>query len=109
MARTKKQKTEIQILEEIENILFNDSVKISELESYGFKLDKDNKIQSLAKSNGTKPKKSDTTTPKDAKEKLQKIKDILEGSDVRISLEEIKKQGYSISLNSDGSIKKVSC
>lgn len=108
MPRVKKQKTETQILEEIENILFNDSVKISELESYGFKLE-DNKIQSLAKSSGTKPKKSDTTTPTEAKEKLQKIKDILAGSDVRISLEEIKKQGYSISLNSDGSIKKVSC
>ena len=106
MPRVKKQKTETQILEEIENILFNDSVKISELESYGFKLDGENKIQSLAKSSGTKPKKSDTTTPKD---ELQKIKDILAGSDVRISLEEIKKQGYSISLNSDGSIKKVSC
>jgi hypothetical protein len=108
MARTKKQKTEIQILEEIENILFNDSVKISELESYGFKLDKDNKIQSLAKSNGTKTKKSDTTT-EEAKKKLQEIKKILEGSDGRISLEEIKKQGYQLILNSDGSIKKVSC
>lgn len=108
MARTKKQKTEIQILEEIENILFNDSVKISELESYGFKLDKENKIQSLAKSSGTKTKKTDTTT-EEAKEKLQKIKDILAGSDGRISLEEIKKQGYQLILNSDGSIKKVSC
>ena len=108
MPRVKKQKTETQILEEIENILFNDSVKISELESYGFKLDGENKIQSLAKSSGTKPKKSDTTT-EEAKKKLQEIKKILEGSDGRISLEEIKKQGYQLILNSDGSIKKVSC
>lgn len=109
MARPKKIETNLEILNKVKAILFSNVVSVEEIEKWGYKFDKDKTHiigSDYTKKTTEEAEKTEEITEEEAQKKLQKIRENFDKSK-RLSLEDLKKDGFDITLNSDGSIKSI--